>query len=78
MTKTTDECLDEINTLVATAKAEGSAYVGVPVAELEQVLADLTEITPSEASAMLAAVRHDNEAEEVKAAAPAPVKKAKK
>lgn len=66
--KSTDECLTEINTLVATAKANGQAYVGVPVAELEIVLADLTEITPSEAGAMLAAVRHDNEAAEVNAA----------
>lgn len=65
--KTTDDCLAEINTLVATAKADGNAFVGVPVAELEQVLADLTEITPSEAGAMLAAVKHDNEAGEVKA-----------
>lgn len=68
MTKTTADCLDEINTLVATAKADGQAYVGVPVAELEIVLADLTEITPSEAGAMLAAVKHDNEAAEVEAA----------
>ena len=74
MTKTTAECLDEINTLVATAKADGNAFVGVPVAELEQVLADLTEITPSEAGAMLAAVKHDNEVADAKAV----VKKGKK
>lgn len=51
---TNQEALAEINTLIATAKAEGSAYVGVPVAELEQVLADLIEITPSEGGKALA------------------------
>lgn len=51
---TNREALAEINTLIATAKAEGNAYVGVPVAELEQVLADLIEITPSEGGAALA------------------------
>ena len=53
MTKPLNDCLTEINTLIATAKAEGNAFVGVPVAELEIVLADLTEITPSEAGTAL-------------------------
>lgn len=51
--KSLQDCLTEIRALIDTAKTDGNAYVGVPVAELEMVLADLTEITPSEAGAAL-------------------------
>jgi len=65
---TYDEALAAIRTSLDTAKANGDAYVGVPVAELDLVLTSLLEITPSEAGAVLATVRHDNEDAEIKAA----------
>ena len=52
MTKTFETCLAEIAALVATAKASNQAYVGVPVLELEVVLAE-ADVTVSEAGAVL-------------------------
>ncbi len=44
----------EIDMLIAVAKEDGNACVGLPVAELELVLADLDDVTPSEGGKALA------------------------
>ena len=76
MTKTFETCLAEIKALAAVASEQGDAYVGVPLIELQVILAE-AEVTVSEAASVLARAP-DKAVEPVKAVEPAPKAPARK
>ena len=76
MTKTFETCLAEIKALAAVASEQGDAYVGVPLIELQVILAE-AEVTLSEAASIMAQASHKDDAPAPEAPAKKPVAKKK-